>query len=394
MKKKISALLMVCLLGLAPAFANGEQTGLKDVPADYWAKQSIETVNTAGIMKADESGNFNPEKSVTRIEFVQALLKVLSNDNLDVKITNSFTDIKESDAYYADVLRSEQLGVVFGYPDNTFQPDKAMLRSETTSVISHITKDKYIDCSVLNTYTDKDDIPAWARLPYAKSINYGIFVNHPDEKKLEPNREITRAEAAILLSKLKDKLAVVKPQYVAQPEVMLSVEHLNQVKKAPATKVQITNLRKIMTQGNVFPVVFESKFESKTAAEGDKVNFVFPEALCTDEGTTLLPQGAKLIAEVAIVEQPKGYNQGARVFLNYKYLVLPDGTGYNVQAKTYTKDNSLKEGLWLSIPKALTIVGAWSTGLNYRARAGEKVNVILTEDEFLLNPERIEPKQI
>lgn len=394
MKKIFTSLFIMGLLGFAPAFAEGEQAAIKDIPADYWAKQAVESVVQENIMKPDENGNFNPEKGLTRIEFVQALLKILSNDNLDVNIKNSFTDINESDAYYADVLRSEQLGIVYGYPDNTFQPNNTMLRSETTSVISHITKDKYIDCSILSPYSDRNDVPEWARLPYAKSINYGIFINHPDENKLEPNRDITRAEAAVLLSKLKEKLAVVKPEYKAQAEVMLSVEHLNLVRRAPETKVQITNLRKIITQGNVIPVAYESKFESKTASEGDKVNFVFTQALYTDEGSLLLPQGTKLTSEVSIVEEPKGYNQGAKVFLNYKQLVLPDGTTYDVQAKTFTKDSSLKEGLWLSIPKALTVVGAFSTGLNYRAKEGEKVKVILLEDGFLNNPQKMEPKEL
>ena len=390
MMKKLVLLFIFCLFIISPAFADVERAVLKDVPADYWARPEVEAVVANDIMKADSDGNFNPEGSLTRIEFVQALLKILSNDNLNVNIQNTFTDVNETDAYYQDVLRSEQLGIVYGYPDNTFLPNNPMLRSETTSVISHITKDKYIDCFILNPYTDKNEIPEWAKLPYAKSISYGIYVNHPDENKLEPNREITRAEAAVLLARLKDKLEVVKPEYIAPAEVMLSVEHLNLVKKAPETKVQITNLRKIVTQGNVIPVVYETKFASKTATECDEVNFVLPQTLYTDEGTVLLPAGTKLTAEVSIVEPPKSFNSSAKVFMNYKQFVLPNGTTYDVEAKTFTKDNSLKESLWLVIPKALTGVGAIMPGLNYRARAGEKVKVLLLNDVFLTNAQKLE----
>lgn len=421
MKKRLATLLLLSLLGMAPAFAEGEQAEqvvspqentvqipqpaqaeveqkapeqakitINDIKADYWAKLPIENVVTKDIMKLDDKGNFNPEKSLTRIEFVQALLKILSNDNLDVKISNIFTDVKESDAYYADVLRSEQLGLVYGYPDNTFLPNNTMLRSETTSIISHITKDKFVDCSILDTYTDKNDIPEWAKIPYAKSINYGIFVNHPDENKLEPNRNITRAEAAVLLSRLNDKLSLVKPKFIIPSEKMLSVEHLNLVRRTSCSKIQITNWRKIILEGNVIPVKYESKFVSKTASEGDEVNFVLPQGLYTTEGTMLLPAGTKLTSEVSIVQAPKSLNRRAKVFVNYKQFVLPDGTAYDVQAKTYTRDNALKETLWLVIPKALTGVGAVMPGLNYRAKEGEKIKVIMLDDAFLTNPQKLE----
>lgn len=425
MKKNLTLLLLISLFAIAPVYAENEvpdqnaqpviqvqtvqdektgetqqiaepvkqvqeQVVINDVAADYWAKLPIENVVSKEFMKLDENGNFNPENTLTRIEFVQALLKILSNDNIDVKISNMFTDVKDTDAYYADVLRSEQLGLVYGYPDNTFLPNNSMLRSEVTSIISHITKDKFIDCSVLEPYADKDEIPEWARIPYAKSINYGIFVNHPDENKLEPNRELTRAEAAVLLSRLNDKLSLVKPKFIVPSEKMLSVEHLNLVKRTPCTKIQITNLRKIILDGNVIPVKYESSFASKTASEGDEVNFVLPEGLYTDEGTILLPAGTKLTSEVAIIEAPKSLNRSAKVYLNYKQFVLPDGTAYDVQAKTYTRDNSVKETLWLVVPKALSGVGAVMPGLNYKAKAGEKVKVILLEDAFLTNPQRME----
>ena len=142
MKKRLATLLLLSLLSITPVLAEGEQTEqtaqpvapqqtqvvqpvevsqpteigatkdtpeqakvtIKDISSDYWAKMSIENVVSKGIMKLDKDGNFNPEKNLTRIEFVQALLKVLSNDNLDVKISNIFTDVKESDAYFRRCL--------------------------------------------------------------------------------------------------------------------------------------------------------------------------------------------------------------------------------------------------------------------------------------------------
>lgn len=100
---------------LMPSFA----ADIADVSSNYWASKEINEVVDSNIMTLT-SGNFNPEGSVKRVDFVQALLKVLSNDNLNVNITNIFSDVNQSDYYYNDVLRSQQLGLVYGYPDRTF----------------------------------------------------------------------------------------------------------------------------------------------------------------------------------------------------------------------------------------------------------------------------------
>jgi hypothetical protein len=219
MKKFLAGLMAFCILGLntMPAFAAVKNVEIKDVTSDYWASKQILSVVNDKIMTVDEKGYFHPEQSVTRIEFVHALLKILSNDNLNVNIQNSFTDVTVETPGYADILRSEQLGLVFGYPDKTFRPNQVMRRCETTSVMSHITQDKYTDVSILKQFTDASAIPNWAMQPYAKTTHYGLYVNYPDAKVLSPEKDLTKAEAAVLLAILKEKLALVKDKFTKEP---------------------------------------------------------------------------------------------------------------------------------------------------------------------------------
>ena len=172
MKKIVSGLMALGLLAMnaVPALA---ATAIADVSQNYWAKKEIVEVVDENIMCL--TGNrFNPEGNMTRIEFVNALLKVLSNDNLNVNITNKFSDVSKDTPNYDNILRSQQLGLVYGYPDGTFQPNRVVLRSEAQSVISHITKDMNPDTAVLEQFKDAAAIPAWAKKVYAKTINYGI----------------------------------------------------------------------------------------------------------------------------------------------------------------------------------------------------------------------------
>lgn len=400
-------------MNAVPALA---ATAIADVSQNYWAKKEIVEVVDENIMCL--TGNrFNPEGNMTRIEFVNALLKVLSNDNLNVNITNKFSDVSKDTPNYDNILRSQQLGLVYGYPDGTFQPNRVVLRSEAQSVISHITKDMNPDTAVLEQFKDAAAIPAWAKKVYAKTINYGIYVNYPDSRELRPNDNLSRAEAAVLLARLKAKLDLVKQEYIGTT----TIEHLNVTKKAPSNEVKVNNIQSVITEGNVLAVAFESKFKSEEHKAGDIVYFVNDENIVTKEGTVVIPAGSKFIAKINEIKDPKLFNKNARVYPQLTKIVLPDGKELAFNAKPFSKDYSLKEGPWMTTGKLLLctatggavgigagvgfafipdptkigtgiaigapvgaavglVTGLVTPGLEYHAKAGEEVYVILLDE--------------
>ncbi|MDR1327777.1 MAG: S-layer homology domain-containing protein [Heliobacteriaceae bacterium] len=423
MKKILAALMAFMLMSfnLLPALA--ASANIADVSANYWARTEIYDVVDNGIMTIDSGRNFSPEATVSRVDFVNSLLKVLSNQELKVQIPHQFSDVNKDTPYADNILRSQQLGLVYGYPDRTFRPDKVMLRDEAQSVISHITYEAAGPRSILNQFKDAGKIPAWAIKVYEKTINYGIYVNYPDTKELRPTEELTRAEAAVLLSRLRAKLALVKQQYKgpAVTETLLATEHLAVTKKAPSDIVKITNLRKIITEGNVLEVAFDEKFKSKDHNAGDTVYFVNPDEIYTVEGTLLIPANSKFTGKILEIKDPQWFNKNARVYVQLTQIAFPSGQSVALNAKPFTKDYSLKEGPWMTAGKlalcTLTggalgtgagvgfafipdptkigtgiaigtpvgaavglITGLVTPGLNYNAKAGEEIKVILLED--------------
>ena len=65
---------VVAMSTTVPTFA----ANISDVTANYWASKEINNVVDNNVMSLT-GGKFNPEGSVSRVEFVQALLKVLTN---------------------------------------------------------------------------------------------------------------------------------------------------------------------------------------------------------------------------------------------------------------------------------------------------------------------------
>lgn len=209
-------------------------------------------------------------------------------------------------------------------------------------------------------------------------------------------------------------------------ERVLCQEHLDVNKKAPVNTVTITNYRKIICKNNVIVVAFDCKFASKRACAGDVINFTIPEALYTREGTMILPKCTKVVAEITKNQQPKWFNKNARVRFAFKCIVLPDGRVVNINAEPFTKDGTLKEGPWMTTGKIVLctltfgIIGAGagagfgfipspthigvglaagiptgcgvglltaliSKGLQYKAKAGEQVYIIFTDDASICN---------
>ena len=417
MKKLISGSMAVCMLAMnaVPALA----VSISDVNKDYWAAKEITSVVNDNIMTLSGS-RFNPEDSMTRVEFVNSLLKVLSNENLNVNIKNQFSDVTTENANYGNILRSQQLGLVYGYPDGTFQPERVLLRDEAQSVVSHITKDMVADKTVLANFKDANAVPSWAVNAYAKTINYGIYVNYPDASELRPLDSLSRAEAAVLLAKLRSKLDLVKSQYVGS-NGNTTVEHLNVTKKAPSNEVYVGQTQNIIAEGNVLIVSFEDKFKSEDHAAGDIVTFINEEDICTEEGTLVIPAGSKFIAQINEIQDPKWFNKNARVYPQLCQIILPDGKQLAFNAKPFTKDYSLKEGPWMTAGKLAlytaggaavgtgagvgfgfipdpTRIGTGSAigtpvgaavglatglitkGLNYHAKSGEDIKVILLDN--------------
>lgn len=416
------ALGMMTAYSVMPSFA----ANINDVSANYWASPEINAIVDSNIMTLDNGSNFNPEADVTRVEFVNALLKLLTNDNLDVKIQNCFSDVKESDADYSNILRSQQLGLVYGYPNGTFQPNRVMLRDEAQSVMSHITKEQVTDRAILNNFSDADKVPAWADHVYAKTLAYGIYVNHPDQSELRPTEPLTRAEAAVLLAKLRANASLIQRQYVGDElESLLAVEHLNVSRKAECDEVKITNKRNIIMQGNVLEIAFDERFKSIEHQAGDVFTFYNKEDIVTEEGTTVIPANSKFYAKVLDIQEPKWFNKNARVYVQTYKAVLPNGQEVALNSKPAYKNYELKEGPWQTAGKLALytvaggavgtgagvgfgfipspervgrgiaigtpvgaavglVTGLVTKGLNYDAKSGEEIYVILLDNASVM----------
>ncbi len=204
----------------------------------------------------------------------------------------------------------------------------------------------------------------------------------------------------------------------------VSTEHIKLpkklAKKSPTNIVKNSETLVSVLEYNTMQITFAEDFSSKTANVGDEVPFLLKDGAYTKEGTEILPPSSKVVAKISNIERPKAFNRSGKVYLDFKYVELPDGTQIPLNAKIFSKKDFLYRGKLNAMGKGLGstfggmaigtaagcgigiaagavivggfaigmpigfavggLVGLVTPGLNYKAKAGDKVNIQLLDD--------------
>ena len=106
-----------------------------DVPADAWYAQAVNTLASLGIVNGVGGGAFDPDRSITRSEFVVMAMRFAhGTDNGE----NVFPDVSREDWFYDQVVGCVKYGWITGYADGTFRPDNTISRAEVAAVVNRM----------------------------------------------------------------------------------------------------------------------------------------------------------------------------------------------------------------------------------------------------------------
>ncbi|MEG3072472.1 MAG: S-layer homology domain-containing protein [Candidatus Syntrophopropionicum ammoniitolerans] len=96
----------------------------------------------------------------------------------------AFADVAEGDWYYTDVCAATSAGYVKGYEDNTFGPNKAITRAEAAAIVSRLLGITADDDSVLDKFSDAAAISDWAKADVAAMVEANLLSGYPDDAPL------------------------------------------------------------------------------------------------------------------------------------------------------------------------------------------------------------------
>ncbi len=183
--------------------------GYTDI-SGYWAEKDIKRLFSLGVMTGD-TRYFNPRTPINRAEFARALVKACGLESepetkkpksrKEVQEEIVFADVDAENPYYPFIKRVTELDIMKGTEYNTFGPEELLTKAQAVTII--IRALGLEDISTFNlgkTFADEMEIPDWAR----KSIYVAEDLKMIDtnaEKMIEPNKQLTRGEAANLINR-------------------------------------------------------------------------------------------------------------------------------------------------------------------------------------------------
>ena len=207
LKKIISAalsavMLIGCVMAGSAAAATEGELPFTDVGPKKWFYEAVKYVWERGLMDGVAPDKFNPNGGMTRAMFVTVLGRLAGTEGSE---SNPFPDAKNNTWYSKYVGWAVDQGIINGYEDGTFRPNKNLSREEMAACMA-----RYIDARGLNMprendavyeFTDGGKIAHWAS-DYVDVLRTAGIVRGDNNLNYNPKSNITRAEMATLIGNL------------------------------------------------------------------------------------------------------------------------------------------------------------------------------------------------
>jgi cell wall-associated NlpC family hydrolase len=181
----------------ATATSSGAVTSdFSDVPSNHQYVAAIAKLSDMGVINGYSDGTFRPDAPVSRAELVKMVYKTLDEPTKD-NLTSPFSDVAASHNLASYILTAYNRGLIKGYNDRTFQPNRTVTRAEGSKIIlkafrkvPEAPKLKYIDINRSSDLT-----------------NYiGYLINHnllqAADQLMRPDAPLTRGATAYILANL------------------------------------------------------------------------------------------------------------------------------------------------------------------------------------------------
>ena len=166
-----------------------------DVPKTAWCRSDVEYVWQHGIMKGISATKFGPDTKMTRAMFVTVLYRMEGSPSVEGMQIPAFTDIGAKWCYDA-IIWAYNAGVTLGKTATTFAPNDSITRAEIVTMVYRYSGSPTV--SGVPNFTDAASVGAWARDAIIWATSVGV-VNGYTDGSFGPNKTALRSEMAAML---------------------------------------------------------------------------------------------------------------------------------------------------------------------------------------------------
>lgn len=182
--------------------------------SSHWAKSDIELLASKLIVEGMTDSSFEPERSVTRAEFVAFATRAFGL--VDVNDGTYFNDVKLGEWYSGMIAAAAKAGIVNGYEDGNFRPNAPITREELAAIVvrayayagGQVSLDSSEQAKLLSKFDDANAI-VWGQKEVAKAISKG-FMQGMTDSTLETYATATRAQTVAMLKRVLTSLQFIE----------------------------------------------------------------------------------------------------------------------------------------------------------------------------------------
>lgn len=202
-----------------------------DVPAGSEGAEDIAFVQARGIVRGYPDGTYRPDALLTRAEFTKMVVLSLHTEAQVAQIATGpgvrgFPDVPDDAWFFPYVAFSRRQGILSGYPDGTFGPEKNITVAEAVKVFA-------------NVFALRPPHPVIENPWY---LQYAVAsAKHMPASMKEPGQEVNRRQLAqMLASGLRGRATAAQwdEGHAAAPEASPPAQPLQQVQTQNATNLQ------------------------------------------------------------------------------------------------------------------------------------------------------------
>lgn len=148
----------VVLVNNAMGYTKSGYAYFSDVPSHYWGKNAIQTGVAAGYISGDGNGIFRPNDPVTRQEaaaMISRILDLKQNESRAYRYTDSYAISNWAKGMVGAV---SDAGIMAGYPDGSFGPNRVLTRAEAVLALDKTVNYQPGDMEEDKEETQKEDM--------------------------------------------------------------------------------------------------------------------------------------------------------------------------------------------------------------------------------------------
>ncbi len=162
-----------------------------DVEPGSELEMAVNALSEEGVLSGYPDGSFKPEKDITRAEMCKMVNSLFQFSDVG---HNEFTDVPYDAWYYMQVLIANEYEYITGFEDGTFRGGAHITREQACAIICRITPLLDIEDAVSIT----DDISGWARDSVQMIANHKLLKTEADGR-FRAKENLKRGELALLL---------------------------------------------------------------------------------------------------------------------------------------------------------------------------------------------------